>query len=624
MLAALGGASQAAAAPANDNFASAQVMTGAPPLTVAGNNIGATVEAGEPTIYSNTPLRTVWYRWTATSTGTFVVDTCNDGFTGGSAYANPMMGVRTGATLATLVNVAEINGSCSLRFSATVGTTYHLQIDYHDLEGNFNLTLRPLTPPANDNFASATSIGPALPLTANGTTVDSTFQAGEPGALGGSGNARSVWFNWTAPTTQRVRLVMCDKTAVDGPLNDSTYVFSGNTLATLVAVANTTSNDCTVDFPVTAGTTYRIGVSGSSKGEFTFQLSMQAAPPPANDNFATPQALGPGLPVSVTGNNDFATEEVGEPDDHGDYPGTSRSVWYSWTAGVTGPVRLKTCSRDLRFFTSVYTGNTLAALTEVSDGSNWTECSRYFDAVAGTTYRIAVAGGPFDSSHGPFDLNLHQVSLPPNDASAAAIDLGSGVAISRQGTTVDATVEDDEPNHIVSGGTGGSVWYRWTAPNDSPVIMSACSTEEANRITVYDEDPEPEEWQTGLYRLRQIDYDDEFCRGGEKGGRLAIAVEKGREYWIVVTPSREDYESPFTLAIQGTADEVITPKPPAFNLKKAIAKCKKIKGKGKKAKRKRANCIKAARKKAAIIKCNKIGNKNSRAKCVKKARKRFK
>lgn len=624
---AAGGTSVASAAPANDNFASAQLLSGPLPVAFAGNNIGATAQAGEPEIESIAVQKTVWYRFVAPATTTYVLNTCSDGFTGAPEYEDPLMGVYTGASLATLVSVADVNGSCSLRFPATIGTTYYLQVDYYEHEGSFILSLRQLTPPANDNFATPTVLGPALPTTVNATTVDSTWQAGEPASFGGTSDSRSVWFSFTPTASERVRLSLCSKTRVDGSLNDRTIVYTGNTLATLVQVAELTSSDCSVDFQVTSGTTYRIGTSGFIPGEYTFQLGLRAGIPPANDNFANAQVVGPALPIDTTGDNDFASVEVGEPDDHGDYPsGTSRSVWFNWTAGVTGRVRLKACSKDRQLFTSVYTGATLATLTEVSEFFYYAPCSRFFDAVAGTTYRIAVAGGPFEDTYGPFALNLHQVATPGNDAFENAVDLGAGLSVTREGTTVDATTQQNEPSHGSYGNDGGSVWYRWTAPNDQPVVFSACSQGEPNQITLYEDDPDPGPGQTGMNALRQIDYDSAACRAPGKGGRLAIAPEKGKAYTIVIVPAIEDFESAFTLRIEGNADPVVTPVPPkaGFNLKKAIAKCKKIKGKGAKAKRKRTRCIKAARKKAALIKCKKIENGKKRAKCEKSARKRFK
>lgn len=618
MLAVLTGS--AAAAPTNDNFASSQTLSGTLPITVSGNNIDATAETGEPEVDSNPPISSVWYSWTATATQPFVLDTCHDEFSGGG-YFNPALGIYTGNTLGTLVSVAGENGRCSLRFLATLGTTYRFQVDYYDHEGTFKLTLRHFAPPLNDSFGAPTVLGPALPISTDGTTVDSTWQAGEPPSLGGSSSSRSVWYRWTAPATERVRLSLCEKTVVDGPANDSTVVYTGATLGTLVEVVSLTSNDCNVDFPVTSGTTYRIVVSGDSKGEFEFKLGLKAAPPPANDDFANAQVLSPGLPVNSAGNNDFATEEAGEPN-HGGYPNTSRSVWFRWTAPVSGPMRIKTCNPELQLYTSVYTGTMLNALTEVSQKNYWAPCSRFFDAVAGTTYRIAVAGAPFTNTHGPFALNIHQVSPPANDSFASAVNLGSAINASVDGTTVDATWEDDEPSHDEGFGVyGGSVWYRWTAPNDNAAIFSACSTGQPTRITVFDANPEADE-PGSITGLRIVDSDYDSCRNGTKGGRLAIAPVTGAQYFIGVTAYNPDYESPFTLEVKGFKTPTVS-KPPAFSLKKAIAKCRKIKGKGRKARRKRANCIRKARLKAAIIKCKKIDNPGQQKKCIKKARKRF-
>lgn len=604
-------ASSAMAIPANDNFSGRQAISGALPITVAANNIGATAESGEPDIFSNSAEKSVWFSWTAPAAGEMVIDQCSAGFTGDE---NPFIGiaVRTGTTLPALVLVKETAGRCLLRFHANSGVTYNFQVDYRSSEGNFNFKLRLQAPPANDKFASATAIGPALPVTQNGTTVDSTYEAGEPASLGGSSSSRSVWYSWTASTTGRVRLGLCDLTYVDGPLNNATIVYTGSTLGTLVPIASLTSNDCVMDFPVVAGTNYKIAVSGNIAGDFNFVLTLQAAPQPTNDNFADAQAVGPGLPLSAPGNNDFATTEAGEPN-HGGYSPTSRSVWFKWTAGQTGAVRLKACSRDGQFFTSVYTGTLISALTEAGAREYFAPCSNYFDAVAGTTYMIAVAGGPFNGTHGPFTLDIHQVAIPGNDGFESAVNLGSKVTASTLGTTIDSTVEENEPAHAASyGSTSGSVWFRWKAPNDNPVVLQSCSTVEPNRITVYRDDPEAV--TPGISGLLLIDDDTDGCRGGTKGGRLAIAPVKGTSYYIAVSPVIADYESRFTFDLKGTA----TAKSP-FNLKKAIAKCLKLKGK-----KKQTSCIKAARKKAALIKCKKIKNGKSRAKCVKSANKRFK
>jgi len=67
LLAAFAG-SAPAAAPANDRFASAQPISGETG-SVSGNNTEATAEPGEPSHTGWDAAYSVWYRWTAPTTG---------------------------------------------------------------------------------------------------------------------------------------------------------------------------------------------------------------------------------------------------------------------------------------------------------------------------------------------------------------------------------------------------------------------------------------------------------------------------------------------------------------------------------------------------------------------------
>jgi Fibronectin type III domain len=62
--------------PANDNFGSAQVISGTSG-SVTGINVGATVEPGEQTIQDNRGGASVWYKWTVPVTGSYQFDTCS-------------------------------------------------------------------------------------------------------------------------------------------------------------------------------------------------------------------------------------------------------------------------------------------------------------------------------------------------------------------------------------------------------------------------------------------------------------------------------------------------------------------------------------------------------------------
>ena len=98
MLCVLLPAAPAAAAPANDNFASATTMTQW--YSTFQSTAGATVEASEPLpSCTSSAGATVWFKYTPSSSGTVVADTL------GSDY-DTVLAVYTGASLATLTQVA--------------------------------------------------------------------------------------------------------------------------------------------------------------------------------------------------------------------------------------------------------------------------------------------------------------------------------------------------------------------------------------------------------------------------------------------------------------------------------------------------------------------------------------
>lgn len=140
-------------------------------------------------------------------------------------------------------------------------------------------------------------------------------------------------------------------------------------------------------------------------------------PPPAaprNDLFANAQLLSPNPTVfgvsPVAGNIRYATAERGEPNHAGFGGGAHQSVWYQWRAPRNGPVEFDTCNSNYDTELGVYTGNAVSALTAIAqddddnirppgtDNKCGTTFPLYFNsqvefqAIAGTTYRIAVDG----------------------------------------------------------------------------------------------------------------------------------------------------------------------------------------------------------------------------------------
>ncbi|HYP01038.1 MAG TPA: carboxypeptidase regulatory-like domain-containing protein [Pyrinomonadaceae bacterium] len=114
--------------PANDNFANAQEITGATG-TVAGSNLFSTKETGEPNHAGQHGGSSIWYRWQAPASG-YVEFT-----TEGSDHGDPLLGVYTGAGVASLTEVASnndlslFNFASRVRFEAVAGTVYYIALD---------------------------------------------------------------------------------------------------------------------------------------------------------------------------------------------------------------------------------------------------------------------------------------------------------------------------------------------------------------------------------------------------------------------------------------------------------------------------------------------------------------
>ena len=143
--------SVASAAPANDNFADAQTISGQS-ASVGGTTAWATREVGEPDHYTSNPDdadvwlgdHTVWFRWTAPGSGSTTIDTC-------TANIDSILAVYTGGSLDSLTRVADNNNDycgggwgSKVTFEATAGSTYQIAVgDAGGLrEDTFTLSLQ--------------------------------------------------------------------------------------------------------------------------------------------------------------------------------------------------------------------------------------------------------------------------------------------------------------------------------------------------------------------------------------------------------------------------------------------------------------------------------------------------
>jgi hypothetical protein len=116
------GAGAAVTPPANDNFANAIAITS----TFGSRNgttVGATRQSGEPIA---TAGHSVWYSYTATATGTFVVDACSD------VARLTIVNAFKGSSVSSLVAVGTSDSTCGaqgrLRIDVTPGVVIRLSV----------------------------------------------------------------------------------------------------------------------------------------------------------------------------------------------------------------------------------------------------------------------------------------------------------------------------------------------------------------------------------------------------------------------------------------------------------------------------------------------------------------
>ena len=402
-----------AAAPANDAFADAAELTGAAGSATV-TTAGASRETGEPVHYgSGTGGRSVWYRWTAESSGEATIDVT-------ATTYDWVAAVYTGDSLGSLSRLTSADSGV-LRFATRAGTTYRIVVDTRYATGAGGPTSLALAfdpAPGNDAFADAATLS-GREVTAAGTTAGASR---EPGELthGWTWTAgRSAWYRWTAPSAGRAAVTLSGADA-------AASIYTGDSVDALTRV-NTVNRD-DKSFVATRGTTYHIAVDTTSwQAGSPFNVSLRLADAPANDDFANARRIDRGLHGSTHG----ATPEAGEPR-LGPHHGGS-TVWYRWTAPDDGALAVDFAPAQAPWSSAigVFTGATLDRLERVDRGHGVE-----IPVTAGTSYAIGVdtGGEGIDVQQEVFTLDVRFIpagkpvaggevpaTQPPPAAPAAAV-----------------------------------------------------------------------------------------------------------------------------------------------------------------------------------------------------------
>jgi hypothetical protein len=136
-----------AAPPANDNFANAAVLTGLPATTTMATNREATRQTSEPDETEGSGGASVWWNWTAPTSGWVEINTLDSSF-------DSVLAVYTGSSLTGLNLVewndeTEQNSRSRVKFQAISGTVYRIQVQgWLAVSGDITLSALATTAPA--------------------------------------------------------------------------------------------------------------------------------------------------------------------------------------------------------------------------------------------------------------------------------------------------------------------------------------------------------------------------------------------------------------------------------------------------------------------------------------------
>lgn len=386
--------------------------------------------------------------------------------------------------------------------------------------GRLNLAraLQPETPaPLNDNFEDASSVSNSY-FVLSGSNVIGSSQSGEP-THDTDATGKSIWWNWNA-----IEGGFTEISTEGSDFNTVVVVYRGESLESLQLVAKNRdtspeNNGALVGFEAEAGVSYRIVIDGL-QGE-SGNVSLSLGQSVVNDDFSSALEID-GINFRTTSENIAASRENGEPE-HIKNSFGSKSVWWKWTAPLSGNVTVSTsASNSFDTILAVYTGDSLEELQLVSSNDDddrtgvWTSVLTFY-AQEGSEYKIAVDG--WNGGFGQIALTVAMAEHDDReDARPVYSDSLEDVSFTNQ-----ATKEIGEPSH---GGdaVGQSLWWKWTSTRSGQAELSTFGSDFDTILAVY-------EGET-MANLTLLGANDDS--GGALSSRLALDVQAGGSYWLAV------------------------------------------------------------------------------------------
>ena len=312
------------------------------------------------------------------------------------------------------------------------------------------------SPPVNDLCSNAIPVLAGSPAACGSTICATPSPLGSiPPPCGGSADTPDVWYTFTPQCDGPVTVDTCGVCTNQGaPFDTVLSIYSGSCEAlTQLACNDDTGGACglqsRVTFTASAGTTYRIRVSGfaGTTGQFRLNVNQTVVAPP--NDFCDK--------ASIIGNGTYSFSNCGA---NTDGPGgtnclVTSDVWFRYQAACSGPVQVDTCSSLFTTALGVYSGG-CSNLNLVACNDNATagpcagsqESFLTFDAVAGASYLIRVGGAggatgagwltvsgstncvpqshvTFAAQPSDIRLRLDRLVYGPSNSIAAELDLGT-------------------------------------------------------------------------------------------------------------------------------------------------------------------------------------------------------
>lgn len=565
--------------PANDSFTGAKLITGGVG-TIAGSNVDASKENGEPDHAGNPGGRSVWYFWHCSSGGTFEVGV-------ESASFGYLLAVYIEKTVDALTPIASgINSSVT--FQLAPGQVYRVVVDgVEGASGEFTLrwkqTLKPgggpdlLVPERlvglkvvdqvfTDDDRSGCEVEERCTVLGRRRLLRfdmHTFNLGTEDLVYGSPADSPMFqyaachnhYHFEALATYRVltvsnelvrmgnkfgfcledvqnvaaapgatRVFTCDMQGIQAGWSD---IYAADLPCQYVDITGLPPGDYVLEIEVDPLHQIPESDEDNNLTRVPFTLAAPCSGRPGNDDFANAEELR-GFVTTVWNDNTCATRQNGEPKHLADAgSAASKSLWYFWTAPDSGPVVVSTEGSAFETVVAVYAGTSLATLNDnrVAEGGGISELIKQtrftFDAVGGTKYYIAVDGYNLGSG-APAGVVVLSLNPDVHDDFEHCLALQGG-----DGTTtaniLRATSEAEEPAHGTAEG-GSSLWYCWTAPSTGTFVWDTVGSSFDSLLAIYTGDQ--------LNGLTRVGADDDS--GGAGTSRLSLNAVAGATYRIAV------------------------------------------------------------------------------------------